>query len=135
MESGINYWAVLVSGVAFWILGAIWYAGPVFGKMWMSGVGKTEEQLRAGSMAVKLITVLILGIIAAYGIARVMVWSGHFSAGFGALVGLLAGICFIGTTLGMNDVMEGRAARLFWINWLYQLVGYVGMGVLIGLWH
>ena len=34
----INYWAVLASGVAAMVVGGIWY-GPLFGKMWMQGMG------------------------------------------------------------------------------------------------
>ena len=46
MESaGVNYLAVLAAGGAAWILGAVWYAAPVFGNAWMAGIGKTKEQV------------------------------------------------------------------------------------------
>lgn len=34
----INYWAVLVAGVASMIIGGLWY-GPLFGEAWMRGQG------------------------------------------------------------------------------------------------
>ena len=45
--TGVNYLAVLVAGIVYFALGAVWYARPVFGKAWMEGVGKTEEQIKA----------------------------------------------------------------------------------------
>ena len=35
----INLWAVLVSTVAFWALGALWYSPVLFGKRWQKEVG------------------------------------------------------------------------------------------------
>ena len=43
MESmGINYWAVLVAGVAYMVLGAIWYTPALFGNAWLKAIGKTK---------------------------------------------------------------------------------------------
>lgn len=48
MDIAINYWAVLVCGVASMVLGALWY-GPLFGKLWMREMGwggKSPEEIQ-----------------------------------------------------------------------------------------
>jgi hypothetical protein len=46
----LNWIAVIVAGASSLVLGAIWYAPPVFGKKWMALAGLTEEQTKSGSM-------------------------------------------------------------------------------------
>ena len=45
-EPLINYWAVLVSAVAFFAVGSLWY-GLLFGDAWMKAMGWTKESLEA----------------------------------------------------------------------------------------
>jgi len=40
----VSIWAVLVSGVAYFAVGAVWYS--VFAEAWMKGIGKSREQLQ-----------------------------------------------------------------------------------------
>jgi len=37
-ELTVNYWAILVCGIASMIIGSLWY-GPLFGKTWQTMVG------------------------------------------------------------------------------------------------
>jgi hypothetical protein len=38
MFTNLNFWAILVSGLVYWILGGIWYAA-VFSKSWQEALG------------------------------------------------------------------------------------------------
>lgn len=40
----VNIWAVLVSGVVYFVVGALWYS--VFAEAWMKGIGKSREELQ-----------------------------------------------------------------------------------------
>ncbi len=40
----INYWAVIVVAIINTVLGFLWF-GPIFGKMWISLMGFTPEQV------------------------------------------------------------------------------------------
>ena len=131
----VNFLAVLVAGLAYFILGAVWYAKPVFGKAWMTGIGKTEDQLKAAFSPWKLVWCLIGSFIAAYGIARILSWLPSPGVGTGLMVGLLAGVCFVMTSMTINDVMESRPCKLTTINVLYHLVGFVVAGLIIGAWR
>src|SRR2546430_6790428 len=39
--------AVIASTIGSFVIGGIWYAGPVFGKAWMAALGKTEADKEA----------------------------------------------------------------------------------------
>jgi len=41
--TGINWLAVIVAGIVAWVVGAIWYAPPVFGNRWMEMMGMKME--------------------------------------------------------------------------------------------
>ncbi len=129
----INYLAVVVAAIAYMILGAIWYSPILFGKAWMTGIGKTKEQLAVGS-AMKYLWGLVFSFIAAYGIARLMLWTGRDTVADGIVIGLLAGICFVMTTMGINDTFEGRPSGLTMINILYHIVGFLVIGIILGAW-
>ena len=136
MESmGINYWAVLVAGVAYMVLGAIWYTPALFGNAWLKAIGKTKEQVAAGFSPLNYLWALITSLVAAYGIARVLIWRGTHSLEGGIIVGLLAGVCFVMTSMGVNDIFENRSKGLTIMNVLYHLVGFVIIGIIIGVWR
>ena len=40
----VNNVAVLVSGVAIFMLGGLWYSPVLFAKRWVKLIGKTEEE-------------------------------------------------------------------------------------------
>lgn len=134
VSTSLNYWAVLVAGVVYFILGAIWYAGPVFGNAWMRAIGKSKEQVDADFSAMKLVWAFVGSLVIAYGIARVMDWSNGATYADGIVTGALAAVCFVGASSFINDRMESRSGMLFWINFLYSLIGFMIMGAIIGAW-
>ena len=134
-NAGINYWAVLVAGAAYWIFGALWYSTGLFGKTWMQSIGKTKEQIEADFSPMKLVWALVVGLVTAYGIARIMIWGAFGSVTDGIMVGVLTAICFTTTTVGINYIMEHRPMKLFLVNNLYNIIGFIIMGAILGAWR
>jgi hypothetical protein len=134
LQYEVNYLAVLVAAAAYWILGALWYSGGLFGEAWMRGIGKSEEQVKADFSPLNLLWVFVLAFITAYGIARVMTWVGEASVQIGLEIGLLAGVSFAFATLATHDVMESRSRALTAINALYTIIGFLLMGLIVGAW-
>jgi len=135
MEStGVNYWAVLVAGVAFTALGALWYSPALFFNAWLKGIGKTREQIEAGHSPWKMVVALIGSLVAAYGIARALSWTNLEHLWGGVAIAFLAAVCFLATTMGTNDLMEGRPLKLYLLNAFFNLIGFLIMGVIIGVW-
>jgi hypothetical protein len=133
--TGVNYLAVLVAGAAYFVLGALWYSKPLFAAAWMAGIGKTEEQLKANYSPWKLVWAFIGSFIASYGIARILSWLPVADMYAGVVVGLIAGVCFSLTTSSINDCMEGRPLKLTAVNVIYNMFGFVIMGVILGAWR
>lgn len=133
--SGVNYLAVLVAAAAYFIIGAVWYAKPVFGKAWMEGIGKTEEQVKAAFSPWKLVWAFVGSFIAAYGLARVLSWMTPVDMYAGVVVGLIASVCFVLAAMTINDIMESRPTKLTVVNVLYHVFGFVVMGIIIGAWR
>ena len=136
MQSGsINYLAVVVSAVVYWVIGALWFSPAVFGKIWMKGIGKTQDQLKEGFSYMAFVWSFIWSFIAAYGIARFLVWTGGNSIGDGFVIGLLAGISFVIAPFVINNLFERRSKSLLVINALYHVVGLIVSGLIIGAWR
>ena len=49
--AGLNYLAIVVAGVAGWLVGAAWYG--VLGRYWIAAQGKTIEVCNAEQAALK----------------------------------------------------------------------------------
>lgn len=131
----INYWAVVVAGLAYTILGAVWYSPALFGNAWMAGIGKSKEQVQTDFSPLNILWAFICSCIAAYGLARVMIWSSEISIGRGVMVSLVGGVCFVVVAMGVNDLFEKRPVQLFMINALYHLISFVAMGIILGAWR
>lgn len=56
--SDINYWAVLVSTLAFMIIGSLWYSQMLFGKAWMKYQGLKREDMKGAWMPIVWAAVL-----------------------------------------------------------------------------
>lgn len=131
----MNYWAILVSAVAYMALGALWYSPILFGKAWMKGIGKTKEQVNADFSPVNYPVAFIAGLLSAYGIARIMSWSGGDSIRDGIILALLAGITFVAAAMLVNDTFEKRPRSLTCINVFYHVAGLIICGIIIGAWR
>ena len=66
--AGVNWLAVLVGVVASNALGFLWY-GPLFGKTWLSMIGKKQEELKSSpsmyavTALASAITMVVLSLI------------------------------------------------------------------------
>lgn len=128
-----NYPAVFVSGLAYWILGAVWFA-VLFRKPWMALEHVTEEQARSMNPVLPYIISFILNLLIAFVLAQICIWRNANSAARGAAVGVLLWIGFIGPMTYTTYMYEMRPKELFAINEFYPLVGLCLMGAILGAW-
>ena len=134
--------AVIVAAILSFIIGGIWYAGPVFGKAWMAALGKTEadkEAMRkqapkgfAAGLIGAFISSLVLAIFLEYGRLANVGLPG--SVGGGLVVGFLAWFGFLMTTTVSGAIFEGRPSKLVGINVGFTFVSYLIMGLIQGIW-
>lgn len=135
--SSINYLAVLVSGIAAWGLGTLWYSGILFGKSWQKELGFTDEYIKEGNMPVIFGSSLVMMIIMALGMA--MLISGHGENEIdwmsGMFHGLYIGVFFVGTSMAINMLYQRKSFKLWAIDGLYQILFLAVMGAILGAWQ
>ena len=132
--SHVNWLAVLVAGIAYFALGAIWYSF-IFKNAWirLSGVNMNDPNAKKGVGGVML-TSLLLMIVCSIGLALLLSRVGPSSWMSGAKVGLIAGICFSATGISISYLYEKRPLGLHLINAGYNIAGCVVAGIILAVW-
>ena len=133
--SALNWWAVIVAGVAAWVIGAVWYAGPLFGKAWQKELGFTTEYLQEANMAKVFGSSLVLMILMAFGMAMFFGPETEMTWQEGATYGAMTGIFFVATSIGINYLYQRRSFKLWMIDALYQIIFLTVQGTIIGAWR
>ena len=130
----LNWLAVVVSALAAFALGALWY-GPLFGKAWQTLSGVTDAEIQQRHPAKTYGTAFVLNLIAAFGMGMVMQLHPSPDLGSGFNVGLLIGIAFVATSFGINYLFAFRPLRLYLIDAGYMVALLAVMGAILGGWR
>lgn len=128
---------MVVSTVAYFALGAIWY-GPIFGKAWQRGVGLKDEQLKNGNMGKLFGTALLLSFVATFGMAMFFFGFGEnpdMNAMMGATMGLMTGLFFIIPSTALNYNFARKGLSLILIDSLYHTLAFTIIGAILGGWQ
>ena len=128
-----NYAAVFVSALAYWILGAVWYAA-LFNKPWMALEQMTAEKAAGMNPVLPYIITFVLNLLIAFVLAQICIWRSANTAARGAALGILLWIGFVGPVTYTTYMYEMRPMPLFAINEFYPLVGFCLMGAILGAW-
>ena len=134
LSNHMNPWAVLVSALILWFLGAAWYSPALFAKPWMAALGIVPGHQKKG-LAAGMISSFIGDLLVAFALLHFIFWSGAASYGEGAFVGFLSWLGFFAATQFPQGIYEGRPFRLFLINAGYWLVGLLAIGGLLARWR
>lgn len=130
----VNWIAVIVATVASMALGAGWYM--VLANQWMGALGKTREQIMAGSGGniAPFIIAAIMQFNMAYALAlftpKLM---GSMSVSNGLIVGFHLWLGFVITSMIINHRYQGSKWSLTLIDGGYLLGVLLLQGLVIGL--
>src|SRR5918992_1909646 len=87
----LNWLAVIVATIAFYALGAVWYAPPVFGRAWQRAAGAAPpEQTRPG--AAYYVGPLVTCLLSTVATAMLANATGTDTLGEAIVLGLVVGI-------------------------------------------
>ncbi len=126
--SHIDWLAVLVGGMAYFILGMLWYT-MLFGKAWirLTGINANDPNMKKGAGGIFLMS-LILMLVASFGIGVLLAYLQPHNIMLGVKLGLLVGVCFSATAISISYLYERKPFGLHLINGGYNVVGCVVVG-------
>jgi Protein of unknown function (DUF1761) len=135
MDVAINYWAVLLAAASSMVVGAIWYAGPVFGNTWAK-LAKIDAKKAQSGAGMAMVGAFLLSLLTAYVLAHVSYLSNHFfghsffqdavSTAFWVWLG------FVATRIVTHNIFEQKPGKLNLLAIGNEFVTIMLMGVIIG---
>ena len=135
--SHINWLAVLVAAVAYFMLGALWYSKALFGNKWiqLAKIDMSDPNVKKG-MGGMMISTLVLILIVCFSLEELIVKFNFLQEiGLGIKLGLLTGLGFATTAVSINYVYERKPTNLYLINNGYHLLGHVVAASILVLWR
>ena len=131
----LNWLAVLVAAIAYFVLGASWYIPPVFGTAWMRAAGTEMPEGQRPGPAIylaPLITCLVASIATA--MLAAATGSGTFSEGL--VLGLVVGVGYAVTSAALGAIFDQKPEPALWflITAGYHLLGLLIVAVIVSVW-
>ena len=137
MLGQLNWLAVIVGAVIYFVLGAVWYAPPIFGRAWQRSIGwdpgATPPQMRIATYAIPAVAYLVMA--AVLGMLAAATGSDNLESGL--VLGLVIGIGFALARTAVDATFTPNLPQpvtWFAITGLYHLVGLVIIAVLVSVW-
>lgn len=132
----INWLAVLVATLAYFILGAIWYSKALFGMKWAKLVGLNMNSEEKGKgLGGMLLASFLLTLITCIALAILVNRMDLFVLQSGISLGALTGICFATTAIAISFIYESRPLGIYFIDCGYHVVGHIVAAVILVLWR
>lgn len=134
--SDINWLAVLVAAVAYFMLGAIWYSKALFAPKWakLVGLDMNSDSNKKG-LGAMMMGSFILILVTCIAQALLVVRMDLFVLASGLKLGLLTGLCFATTAVSISFIYEKRPTALYFIDCGYHLVGHIAAAIILVLWR
>ncbi len=136
MEVEINLFGVVLAALSTMVVGAIWYAKPVFGNTWASLVKLKDKDMQEGAPKAMGIT-FVVSLITAYVLAHVTYLSHQFFNNTyledALMTAFWVWLGFTAARMITHDVFEQRKPKLTGLNIAHELVTFLVMGLVIGL--
>ena len=133
--STMNWLAILVAAIAYFMLGAIWYSKALFGSKWAALVGlNMNDPDKSKGMAKMMVGTFVLILVTCIGIAFFVNRIDLTVLMSGIKLGLITGICFATTAVSISFIYESRPTGLYFIDCGYHLAGHLIAAIILVLW-
>ncbi len=134
----IKVWAVLLSGLASMVIGAIYYADGVFGRDWKK-LSKIDTKRFEKEMVWNMAQVFVFALITAYAVAFV---AGLYHSNYhdswltaGVTSSLILFVGISATTIMIHNTLNQVPQKLTSITLTNRLLSILAMGLIIGWLH
>ena len=130
----VNYLAVLVSGVAMFVVGGLWYSPVLFARPWMARIGKKEEEIKRGTSPMSYLLALVASLITAWVLAIVFSLAQVASLGTGLTLGALCWLGLAAATSLLHGVFALRPGGLWLIDTGHALATILVAAAILSVW-
>lgn len=134
--SDLNWLAVIVAAVAYFALGALWYAPPVFGNTWMRSIGWEPSEEERPNIGFYLFP-LIANVVMAIAIGMLAKATGTDTFGEGVVLAIVVAIGVGAMLMLITAAFDPKAPRKwtwFGVTGGYHVVGLALTAIIVGSW-
>ena len=135
--SDLNWLAVLVAALAYFAIGALWYAPPLFGKTWAAAGGMEIPDKGARPSPAIYLTPLVGSMLSAIALGMLAAATGSDTLQRGIALGLVVAIGFAVAISFVTSQFESQKPKpMVWgaINAGYHVVGNLVAAIIIATW-
>ena len=136
--SDLNWLAVIVAAIVYFAVGALWYAPPVFGKVWSAAGGFSLPEPGSRPSPAIYVTPLVGSILSAIALAMIAKASGTDTFKEGIVLGLVVAIGFAASIAFVTAQFESSKPKpMVWgaVNAGYHVVGNLLAAIIIASWQ
>jgi uncharacterized membrane protein len=136
--SDLNWPAVIVAALAYFAIGAVWYAPPVLGRVWMAAGGMAMPEAGTRPSAAIYLTPLVGSVLSAVALAMLAKATGTDSLEEGIALGLVVAIGFAVAISFVTAQFESEKPKpMVWgaVNAGYHVVGNLVAAIIIASWQ
>ena len=134
----LNWLAVIVAALAYFILGALWYAPPVMGRTWMAagGMEMPTDDRRPGPVI--YVVPLVGSVLTAVALGMLAEATGTDTVTEGLVLGIVGAVGFALAIALVTATFESNKPKpMVWgaINAGYHALGIIAAALIIGAWQ
>jgi uncharacterized protein DUF1761 len=133
----MNWLAILCAGVAYWVLGYVWFS-LLFGKVMAAEQTRYRGERSpptGAEMGAKMLGTFVCNLIAAGAMAYLFKRTAIADLNHALRLATAVGIGFAGTALTMNHIWESKPTKIWMIDAGYNFVGAILMAMIMVSWR
>ena len=134
----LNWLAVLVGAVVYFVIGAAWFAPAVFGRPWMAAIGWDDSRPRPEMNPVSYAGPALFYLIASIATGLLAAATGTDTLAEGAVLGVVVGVGYALVVTATDAVLDPNKPKpwtWFAISGAYHVVSLIIVGMIIGAWQ
>ena len=134
--SHINWLAVIVASVAYFMIGGLWYSKMLFGTKWatLQRIDMADANMKKGVAAIMFYSFLLM-LLNVIGLAILVARLDLTILSSAIKLGLVTGLLFCVTAVSISFLYEKKPTALYFISGGYQLLGNLVAAIILVLWR
>lgn len=135
----INFAGVIVAFLVNFVIGFIWFGPKTFFPIWWKAIGKTGDPGEGANMGVVFSSTAVAGLISATGLALIFDLlskaSGEVNLISGLATGLVVGVFVMAAPALSHRLFAGNGFKVWLLEIGSDVLGFVGMGIVLSFFY